>query len=185
VLVVARDRASALDLAPRLAGTEIALEITSSIEEYVGLIAELVDAYDTLRVVAGTITDADSARAVAGAGARAIVSPHVVPELPAAVDVPTIIGALTPTEVMAAADAGATAVKVFPVSAVGGPSYLRALRGPMPSVPLVPSGGIQPDQIPDYFAAGAVAVGIGSRSLTAGGDPGPVIDKLGRVLADA
>jgi 2-dehydro-3-deoxyphosphogluconate aldolase / (4S)-4-hydroxy-2-oxoglutarate aldolase len=185
LLVVVRNRADAIELAPLLETTDIALEITSSIDGYVDLIAELVEVYPTVTVIAGTITDADAGRAAARAGAKALVSPHVVPELPRAVDVPTIIGALTPTEVVAAVDSGASAVKVFPVSAVGGASYLRALRGPFPELRLVPSGGIQPDQIADYFAAGAAAVALGSRSLTRDGDPAGMVEKLSRTLAES
>ncbi|HYJ67303.1 MAG TPA: aldolase [Nocardioidaceae bacterium] len=184
LLVVVRDRSTALDLAPQLAGTELALEITSSIAGYVDLIGELVGTYETLHVIAGTITDADAARAAEAAGAEALVSPHVVAEIPAAVEIPTIIGALTPTEVTAAAACGATAVKVFPVSAMGGASYLRSLRGPYPDVPLVPSGGIQPDDVADYFAAGALGVALGSAALTSGGAPAVVVEKLSGVLAD-
>ena len=185
LLVVVRNRADAIELAPLLAGTGIALEITSSIDGYVDLIGELVEVYPDVTVIAGTITDAPAGRAAVAAGAQALVSPHVVTELPSAVDVPTILGALTPTEVVAAADCGATAVKVFPVSAVGGASYLRALLGPFPHLALVPSGGIQPDQIPDYFAAGAAAVALGSKSLTQTGDPAPIVEKLSRTLAES
>jgi 2-dehydro-3-deoxyphosphogluconate aldolase / (4S)-4-hydroxy-2-oxoglutarate aldolase len=184
LLVVVRDRTTALDLAPHLAGTELALEITSSIEGYVDLIGELAATYETLHVIAGTITDVDAARAVEAAGAVALVSPHIVAEIPAAVEIPTIIGALTPTEVAGAAACGATAVKVFPVSAMGGASYLRSLRGPYPGVPLVPSGGIQPDDVAEYFATGALAVALGSAALTSGGDPVAVVEKLTGVLED-
>jgi 2-dehydro-3-deoxyphosphogluconate aldolase/(4S)-4-hydroxy-2-oxoglutarate aldolase len=184
LLVVVRDRSTALDLAPHLAETELALEITSSIEGYVDLIGELAETYDVLHVIAGTITDADAARSAEAAGAEALVSPHIVTEIPAAVEIPTIIGALTPTEVTAAAACGATAVKIFPVSAMGGASYLRSLRGPYPDVPLVPSGGIQPDDVADYFGAGALAVALGSAALTSGGDPAAVVEKLSGVLAD-
>jgi 2-dehydro-3-deoxyphosphogluconate aldolase/(4S)-4-hydroxy-2-oxoglutarate aldolase len=79
---------------------------------------------------------------------------------------------LTPTEVAAAWAAGATAVKVFPVSAVGGPAYLKAVRAPLPEVPLVPTGGVGIDDIGAYLAAGAVAVGIGSPLVGDAGDPG-------------
>lgn len=184
LLVVVRARSTALDLAPHLAGTELALEITSSIDGYVDFIGELRATYETLHVIAGTITDVDAARAVEDAGAEALVSPHVVAEIPAAVEIPTIIGALTPTEVFAAAACGATAVKVFPVSAMGGASYLRSLRAPYPDVPLVPSGGIRPDDVADYFAAGALAVALGSAALTSGGDPAAVVEKLSGVLDD-
>lgn len=182
--IVVRDRSSAVALAPLLADTGIALEVTCSIPESAGLIAELTAAYDGLVVVAGTVTDPDAARAAAAAGATAIISPHLVAELPAAVDVPTILGALTPTEVTTAAAGGAAAVKVFPVSAVGGASYIRALRGPYPSLPLVPSGGIGLDDVADYFDAGAVAVALGSRAITSG-DPRAAIDKLRAAVAAA
>jgi 2-dehydro-3-deoxyphosphogluconate aldolase/(4S)-4-hydroxy-2-oxoglutarate aldolase len=69
-------------------------------------------------------------------------------------------GAMTPTEVMSALELGVDVVKVFPAS-LGGPSYLRALRGPFPDAPLMPTGGVSPDNLADWFAAGAVAVGAG------------------------
>jgi 2-dehydro-3-deoxyphosphogluconate aldolase / (4S)-4-hydroxy-2-oxoglutarate aldolase len=88
-------------------------------------------------------------------------------------------GALTPTEIAAAWGAGATAVKVFPVSAVGGPAYLKAVRAPLPEVPLVPTGGVGIDDIAAYLAAGAAAVGIGSPLLGDAGDPGGDLVALG------
>jgi 2-dehydro-3-deoxyphosphogluconate aldolase/(4S)-4-hydroxy-2-oxoglutarate aldolase len=81
-------------------------------------------------------------------------------------------GALTPTEVAAAWAAGATAVKVFPVSAVGGPAYVKAIRAALPEVPLMPTGGVGIDDIGAYLAAGAAAVGVGSPLLGDAGDPG-------------
>src|SRR5512133_4105272 len=92
--------------------------------------------------------------------------------------VPVVPGALTPTEVAAAWAAGATAVKVFPVSAVGGPAYLKAVRAPLPEVALVPTGGVGVGDIGAYLAAGAVAVGIGSPLLGDAGDPGGDLDGL-------
>jgi 2-dehydro-3-deoxyphosphogluconate aldolase / (4S)-4-hydroxy-2-oxoglutarate aldolase len=87
-------------------------------------------------------------------------------------------GGLTPTEVAAAWAAGATAVKVFPVSAVGGPAYVKAVRAPLPEVPLVPTGGIGVDDIGAYLAAGAAAVGLGSPLLGDAGEPGGDLDAL-------
>ncbi|MFJ6771879.1 bifunctional 4-hydroxy-2-oxoglutarate aldolase/2-dehydro-3-deoxy-phosphogluconate aldolase [Kitasatospora sp. NPDC091257] len=112
---------------------------------------------------AGTVlTAADAARA-ADAGASFLVTPglgddlrrHPVPELP------LLIGALTPSEVIAANEYGALAVKLFPAS-LGGPGYLKALRDPFPGVPFVPVGGIDAASALAYLAVGAVAVGVGS-----------------------
>src|SRR5262249_3899364 len=79
-----------------------------------------------------------------------------------ALDVPVIPGVLTPTEIMAALRAGAEWVKIFPCSALGGASYLRALRGPFPKLKLMPTGGVSLANAPEYIAAGAAAVGVGS-----------------------
>jgi 2-dehydro-3-deoxyphosphogluconate aldolase / (4S)-4-hydroxy-2-oxoglutarate aldolase len=92
--------------------------------------------------------------------------------------VPVVPGALTPSEVAAAWAAGAAAVKVFPVSAVGGPAYLKAVLAPLPEVPLVPTGGVGIDDIAAYLAAGAVAVGIGSPLLGDAGEAGGDLDGL-------
>ncbi len=100
---------------------------------------------------AGTVTDAESVRRAVDAGAEFIVTPCLVPEVIAAAQragVAVLPGALTPTEVFEAFRAGGDMVKVFPVQSVGGAAYLRALRGPFPDIPLVPS---------DYAAIGAVA----------------------------
>jgi 2-dehydro-3-deoxyphosphogluconate aldolase/(4S)-4-hydroxy-2-oxoglutarate aldolase len=86
--------------------------------------------------------------------------------------IPVLAGVLTPTEVVTAMNLGASAVKLFPAGA-GGPAYLRALRGPLPGVPFVPVGGVDAALAAEYFAAGAVAVGIGSPLLgdaASGGD---------------
>jgi 2-dehydro-3-deoxyphosphogluconate aldolase / (4S)-4-hydroxy-2-oxoglutarate aldolase len=123
----------------------------------------------------GTVRSPGDAEAAVEAGAAYLVAPDLRPEVVAwAVErgVPVVPGALTPTEVAAAWAAGATAVKVFPVSAVGGPAYLKAVRAPLPEVPLVPTGGVGIDDIGAYLAAGAVVVGIGSPLLGDAGDPG-------------
>jgi 2-dehydro-3-deoxyphosphogluconate aldolase / (4S)-4-hydroxy-2-oxoglutarate aldolase len=123
----------------------------------------------------GTVRSPGDAEAAVEAGAAYLVAPDFRSEVVAwAVErgVPVVPGALTPTEVAAAWAAGATAVKVFPVSAVGGPAYLKAVRAPLPEVPLVPTGGVGIDDIGAYLAAGAVAVGIGSPLLGDAGDPG-------------
>jgi 2-dehydro-3-deoxyphosphogluconate aldolase / (4S)-4-hydroxy-2-oxoglutarate aldolase len=122
----------------------------------------------------GTVRSAADADRALDVGATYLVAPDFRPEMVAfAVErgIPVVPGALTPTEVAAAWAAGATAVKVFPVSAVGGPGYVKAIRAPLPEVPLVPTGGVGVDDVGAYLAAGAVAVGIGSPLLGDAGDP--------------
>jgi 2-dehydro-3-deoxyphosphogluconate aldolase/(4S)-4-hydroxy-2-oxoglutarate aldolase len=112
----------------------------------------------------GTVTTADQVRASADAGARFVVSPALVPEVietALGLGLEPLPGVFTATELLQAVSAGAPAVKLFPASA-GGPGYLRALRGPFPAVPLVPTGGIRIDEIGAYLAAGATAVALGS-----------------------
>jgi 2-dehydro-3-deoxyphosphogluconate aldolase/(4S)-4-hydroxy-2-oxoglutarate aldolase len=118
---------------------------------------------------AGTVLTADDAHRAADAGAAYLVTPAIAPSLATAAEIglPILAGALTPSEVLAADRAGATAVKLFPAS-VGGPAYLRALRDPFPAVPFVPVGGVDLAAAKEYLALGAVAVGVGSPLI---GDP--------------
>jgi 2-dehydro-3-deoxyphosphogluconate aldolase/(4S)-4-hydroxy-2-oxoglutarate aldolase len=112
----------------------------------------------------GTVLTAEDAEAAIDAGARFLVTPAVreaVAGVAAARNVPVIMGAYTPTEVMAAVDLGAAAVKIFPAR-TGGPDYLRDLRGPFPGVALIPSGGISAGNAASYLAAGATAVTAGT-----------------------
>jgi 2-dehydro-3-deoxyphosphogluconate aldolase/(4S)-4-hydroxy-2-oxoglutarate aldolase len=114
-------------------------------------------------VGAGTVISVAEAEAAVAAGASFVVAPHTdlsVVQWAVERGVPVVPGALTPTEVMTAWNAGATAVKVFPAS-VGGPAYLNAIGGPLEGVPLIPTGGITADNAAAFLAAGAVAVGLG------------------------
>jgi 2-dehydro-3-deoxyphosphogluconate aldolase/(4S)-4-hydroxy-2-oxoglutarate aldolase len=134
---------------------------------------------------AGTIRTVEEARAFAGAGARFLVSPGLVPEIVREGlerGVPTIPGVLSPTEIMAAVAAGANVVKLFPAS-LGGPRHLAALRGPFPDVRFVPTGGISISDVPTWLEAGAVCVGLGS-SLVGGSAPRTRAD-LDRITAEA
>jgi 2-dehydro-3-deoxyphosphogluconate aldolase / (4S)-4-hydroxy-2-oxoglutarate aldolase len=115
-------------------------------------------------VGAGTILTLEAARRAVDAGASFLVAPHLDPDVVAwAADqrIPMFPGAATPTEVLAAWRAGAAAVKVFPASSLGA-AFIRELRGPLPDIPLVPTGGITARNAADYIDAGAVAVGMGS-----------------------
>jgi 2-dehydro-3-deoxyphosphogluconate aldolase / (4S)-4-hydroxy-2-oxoglutarate aldolase len=153
-------------------GIEVTLTSEGALEAFGRLRAELPG--DALLGV-GTVRSVGDAELAVDAGAAYLVAPEFRPEVVAwAVErgVPVVPGALTPTEVAAAWGAGATAVKVFPVSAVGGAAYVKAVRAPLPEVPLVPTGGVGIDDIGAYLAAGAVAVGVGSPLLGDAGDPG-------------
>jgi 2-dehydro-3-deoxyphosphogluconate aldolase/(4S)-4-hydroxy-2-oxoglutarate aldolase len=129
----------------------------------------------------GTVRSVADAEGAVAAGASYLVAPDFRPEVvgwAVARGVPVVPGALTPTEIAAAWAAGATAVKVFPVSAVGGPGYVKAVRAPLPQVPLVPTGGVGLGDVGAYLAAGAAAVGIGGPLLGDAGDPGGDLDAL-------
>ena len=124
-------------------------------------------AIDTLRnfapddalVGAGTVLTTIQSRNAVAAGAQFLVTPGLT-EAVIGAEVPVLAGAYTATEAYSAMAAGATAVKLFPASA-GGPAYLKALRDPFPTMPLVPVGGVTLDLVPAYLIAGAVAVGVG------------------------
>ena len=124
---------------------------------------------DACLVGAGTIRTVAALDAACDAGAPFVVSPLLDPLIVAAAlrrGVPVIPGAFTPTEIDAAWRAGATFVKLFPASSVG-PGHVRELRGPMPEVELIPTGGIDESSGPAFLAAGAVAVGIGGAIVNA------------------
>jgi 2-dehydro-3-deoxyphosphogluconate aldolase/(4S)-4-hydroxy-2-oxoglutarate aldolase len=109
-----------------------------------------------------TVQDVEQAIA---AGAQFLFSPHTQPQLihaASAQGIPIIPGALSPTEIVTAWQAGATGVKVFPIKAVGGASYIRCLQGPLGHIPLIPTGGVTLDNATEMLAAGAIAVGLSS-----------------------
>jgi Entner-Doudoroff aldolase len=119
---------------------------------------------DAVTLGAGTVLDAETAGRVLEAGATFLVTPTVTPAVIRAArrfGVPVIPGGYTPTEVLEAAQAGATAVKVFPAG-TGGPAHLSAIGGPLPQVPLIPTGGVTPANAGAFIEAGAVGVGVGS-----------------------
>lgn len=145
-------------------GGILALEITYSTPGTPAVIAELVRRHGShVLVGAGTITTPRQAADAAEAGARFLVSPGTVATVAEAMretGAAVMLGALTPSEVMTAVELAADVVKLFPAS-LGGPSYLRTLRGPFPDVPLMPTGGVTAENMGEWFAAGAVAVGAG------------------------
>jgi 2-dehydro-3-deoxyphosphogluconate aldolase / (4S)-4-hydroxy-2-oxoglutarate aldolase len=144
------------------------LEITLTVPKATEAIADLAKRYPDLIVGAGTVLDAEAAERCIAAGARFITSPGFVPDVVAAAkraDVVVFPGALTPSEVIAGWKAGADFVKIFPAASEGGPSYIRALKVPLPQVPLIVSGGVTQLTAFDYILAGAHAIGVGSELL--------------------
>jgi 2-dehydro-3-deoxyphosphogluconate aldolase/(4S)-4-hydroxy-2-oxoglutarate aldolase len=142
------------------------LEITMTVPAAVSVIEELSKRYgDEVLVGAGTVLDPEAAHACIEAGARFVVSPSLslqTIERCKQHNIAVFPGALTPTEVVTAWQAGADAVKVFPCSAVGGPKYLRALKAPLPQIKLIPTGGVSLSTAKDFIVAGAWALGVGA-----------------------
>lgn len=131
--------------------------------ELIGALRKQRDLGQICTFGAGTITDSELARRGLDAGAQYLVTPYLVPavvEVARSAGVPLVMGALTPSEIAQAEQLGAELVKVFPASTVGGPAYIRALRGPMPLSPIWVSGGIQLSDCEEYLRAGADVVGL-------------------------
>ena len=142
------------------------LEITMTVPGALKVIEEVAHRYGNDALVgAGTVLDPETATACISSGARFVVSPALNVETIACcrrMDVAVMPGALTPTEVVQAWNAGADFVKVFPAGAVGGPSYLKALKAPLPQIELVPTGGVSLKTAGDFIRAGAAALGVGA-----------------------
>jgi 2-dehydro-3-deoxyphosphogluconate aldolase / (4S)-4-hydroxy-2-oxoglutarate aldolase len=142
------------------------IEISLSVPHGLAILEKIADRFgDIMLLGAGTVLDAGTARAAISAGARFIVSPVTdgsVIDICKKCAVPVFPGALTPTEIVHAWNLGADAIKVFPVNAAGGPSYIRALRAPLPNIVLFPCGSVNTDNAADYFVAGAAALLVGS-----------------------
>ena len=160
------------------------LEITMTVPGAVKVIEQVADKHgDSVLVGAGTVLDPETARACILAGARFVVSPALnvgTIELCRRYSIPVLPGALTPTEVVTAWQAGADVVKVFPCGAMGGASYLKSLKAPLPQIEMIPTGGVSLKTAADFIAAGALALGVGAdlvdtKAIKAG-EPGKVTD---------
>jgi len=167
------------------------LEVTMTVPGAVDLIRALAPSLRPgVLLGAGTVLDGDTASRVIDAGARFVVSPIFKPELIEVChrhDVAVMPGCFSPTEILAAWDAGADFVKVFPATALG-PSFFRDVRGPLPSVKLIPTGGVTIDNAGDWIRAGAAAVGAGTALLEAkaisSGDYGVIRTNAARIVAN-
>jgi 2-dehydro-3-deoxyphosphogluconate aldolase/(4S)-4-hydroxy-2-oxoglutarate aldolase len=141
------------------------IEITMSVPGAIDVIKELTQKYrDEIIMGAGTILDPETARAALLAGAQFIVTPTLnldVIQLAHRYSAVVVPGAMTPTEILTAWNAGADMVKVFPAAQLGGPEYLKAIRGPLPQILLVPTGGVNLQNAGSFIKAGAAALGVG------------------------
>jgi 2-dehydro-3-deoxyphosphogluconate aldolase/(4S)-4-hydroxy-2-oxoglutarate aldolase len=167
----------------------VVFELTMTIPDAPSLIAELA-ADPALLVGAGTVPDAATAALCLKAGARFIVAPWVDPSLKApclAADAALLLGAITPTEVRAALAAGSDVVKIFPASSAGGPAHIKALASVFPGVAFCPTGGIGPQDVGAYLAAGSAFVGMGGalvdEALVVAGDKAAIQAAARRILA--
>jgi 2-dehydro-3-deoxyphosphogluconate aldolase / (4S)-4-hydroxy-2-oxoglutarate aldolase len=142
------------------------IEVTMTVPNAPAMIQELVRHYGTnVLTGAGTVTTSAQAEICLDAGAQFLVSPGLsVPVLQTAArrGILAIPGALTPTELMTALEAGAKLVKIFPCGSAGGPKHIKALKAPFPETRLIPTGGVNLENATQYFAAGAFALGVGA-----------------------
>jgi 2-dehydro-3-deoxyphosphogluconate aldolase/(4S)-4-hydroxy-2-oxoglutarate aldolase len=146
-------------------------EITMTVPGAIKALEKLADKFgDQMILGAGTVLDPETCRACILAGAQFIVTPalnHATIALARRYSKPIFPGALTPTEVLSAWEAGADAVKIFPASAMGGAKYIKALKGPLPQIDMIPTGGVNLDTAADFLKAGACAVAVGSELIDA------------------
>ena len=188
VAVVRGDsREAALEVVGALIeGGVLGIEVTFTTPEAHRVIRDLNEEYgDDILLGAGTVITREQVDQAAEAGATFLVSPGSDPELlPAMLETGLLVlpGALTPSEVVLARRVGARALKLFPGS-LGGPSHLKALRGPFPDIPFIPTGGVALGNIADWFDAGALAVGAGGAlvpSSLEGRERGEVVENARR-----
>ncbi len=148
-----------------------AVEITMTVPGAIKALEHVADKFgDQIVLGAGTVLDPETARACMLAGAQFFVTPSLkvaTIEMVKRYSKAIFPGALTPTEVLTAWEAGADAVKIFPCGNVGGPKYIKALKGPFPQIEMVPTGGVNLDTTVDFLKAGACAVAVGSELVDA------------------
>jgi len=148
-----------------------AAEITMTVPGAIRALEKMADQFgDKLMLGAGTVLDPETARSCMLAGAQFFVTPTLrISTIEMAKRYSKVVcpGALTPTEVLTAWEAGADVVKVFPANAVGGPKYIKALKGPLPHIEMIPTGGVNLETAGEFLKAGACAVAVGSELVDA------------------
>jgi len=146
-------------------------EITMTVPGAIRALEKVADQFgDSITLGAGTVLDPETARACMLAGAQFFVTPSLnvaTIEVANRYSKPIMPGALTPTEVVTAWQAGADAVKIFPASAVGGAKYIKALKGPFPQIEMIPTGGVNLETAADFLKAGACAIAVGGELIDA------------------
>ena len=164
------------------------IEITWNTDKAAELIAELRSEFPTFSIGTGTLLNLEQLQQAIDCGAQFLFTPHTdVAMIKTAVDagVPIVPGAFSPTEILTAWQAGATCVKVFPISALGGAAYLQSLQGPLGHIPLIPTGGVTLENAKIFIEAGAIAVGLAGelfpKELVENGD-WRAIGKIARTL---
>ncbi|MFF1400050.1 bifunctional 4-hydroxy-2-oxoglutarate aldolase/2-dehydro-3-deoxy-phosphogluconate aldolase [Streptomyces sp. NPDC058287] len=167
-----------------------ALEITLSVPGALDVITSLADRHrkDGIVIGAGTVLDEQAAHRCISAGANLLVSPNLNQAMLATANryqAVSVSGAFTPSEIVDTMQAGADIVKVFPAEFLG-PDYVRTVKAPLPQAPLMPAGGVTPDNVKQWFDAGVTAVGVGSsvtKAARADGDYGQVTRAAATMLA--
>jgi 2-dehydro-3-deoxyphosphogluconate aldolase/(4S)-4-hydroxy-2-oxoglutarate aldolase len=188
VRTTTRDQAEAQARAFRDGGLEL-IEVTFTVPEATSVVAGLIEERSSDGppwIGMGTVTTAERAREALAAGAEFLVTPNVSKEVAHVArdaGVFLVIGALTPSEVVAATELGADLVKVYPLPPVGGAAYLGTIRQPLPDVPVLAAGGFGPEEIPAYRAAGAIAFGLGAQLL--GKDSASSLQRIENALKNA
>ncbi len=165
-------------------GLEI-IEVTFTVPDAAAVVRRLRVRFPNILIGAGTVTTAELARTAVDAGAQFLLSPSLssgMVEVARRAGVLAVPGAFTPTEVVQALDGGAELIKIFPAES-GGPRHIRALLAPLPHARLLPTGGVTPQNVGEWFRAGAAAVGIGS-ALTGPGDRAPDLSALRTAAAE-
>jgi 2-dehydro-3-deoxyphosphogluconate aldolase/(4S)-4-hydroxy-2-oxoglutarate aldolase len=163
------DKALALAAAIAAGGVTV-LEITMTVPGAIQVMRKLAEQRPDILIGAGTVLDAETARMCILEGAQFVVSPALnvrTIEMCHRYSIAVLPGALTPTEIVTAWEAGADVVKVFPASAMGGAKYLTALKGPLPHVEMIPTGGVMLGTAAEFLEAGAFALGVGSDLVAA------------------
>ncbi|WP_433983380.1 bifunctional 4-hydroxy-2-oxoglutarate aldolase/2-dehydro-3-deoxy-phosphogluconate aldolase [Tunturiibacter empetritectus] len=159
------------------------LEVTMTVPGAIAVMRRLAEQRPEILIGAGTVLDAETARMCILEGAQFVVSPALnvaTIEMCHRYSVAVLPGALTPTEIVTAWQAGADVVKVFPASAMGGPKYLTSLKGPLPQIEMIPTGGVMLGTAAEFLEAGAFALGVGSdlvdKKMIAEGRPEVITD---------
>ena len=164
----------AIEVAEVLAASSLGIiEVTFTVPDAAAIIRTLRARFPDVLIGAGTVTHRATADEAVDAGAQFLLSPALSPEMVEVArrrGVLAVPGAFTPTEVLQALDRGAELIKIFPAG-TGGPGHIRAILAPLPHARLLPTGGVHPENVGEWFAAGAAAVGIGAALVGRGDQP--------------